>query len=110
MPEQESVFTTAAIKSILKVKYNISVSVVSALGHGSANCFCILDGNTMYFLKEYQSRFTESDLHRETYLIDYLLMQNYPTAEIVPILHGDLYLRYQDRFIICKNIFLEKHM
>lgn len=43
MPEQKSVFTITEIKSILKVEYNISVSDMSALGHGSANCFCISD-------------------------------------------------------------------
>lgn len=103
MPEQKSVFTTTEIKSILKAEYNISVSDMSALGHGSANCFCISDGYAMYFMKEYQSRFTESDLHRETCLTDYLLTQNYPTAEIVPTLHGNLYLRYQNRFILLQK-------
>ena len=103
MPEQKSVLTTVTIKSLLKVEYNISVSNVSALGHGSANCFCISDGHDMYFLKEYQSHFTESDLHLETCLIDYLLKHNYPTAEIVPTLHDDLYLRYQNRFILLQK-------
>lgn len=103
MPEQKSTLTTDAIKSILKVNYNISVSNVSPLGHGSANCFCISDGNDMYFLKEYQSRFTESDLYRETCLINYLLKQKYPTAEIVPAIQGNLYLKYQDRFILLQK-------
>lgn len=103
MPEQKSVFTADVIKSILKAEYNISVSYVSKLGHGSANCFCISDGHAMYFLKEYQSRFTESDLHRETCLIDYLITQNYPTAEIIPTLCGDLFLKYQGRFILLQK-------
>ena len=42
---------------------------------GSANCFCISGGNDLYFLKDYQSRFTESDLYRETCLINYLIKQ-----------------------------------
>lgn len=103
MPEQKSTLTTDVIKSILKVNYHISVSSVSPLGHGSANCFYISDGNDMYFLKEYQSRFTESDLNRETCLINYLLKQKYPTAEIVPALQGNLYLKYQDRFILLQK-------
>lgn len=103
MPEQKSVLTTEMITSILTAEYGISVSNVLPLKHGSANCFCISDGNTMYFLKEYQRRFTVSDLNLETHLVDYLIQHNYPTAKIIPTLHGSLYLNIQNRFILLQN-------
>lgn len=62
MPEQRSVLTTDAITSILNASYGLTVSKVSPLAHGSANCFRVSAGDSMYFLKEYQSRFTESEL------------------------------------------------
>lgn len=103
MPEQKSVLTTAAIKSILGINYDLAVSEVSPLEYGSANCFCVSGRNSMYFLKEYQNRFTDSDLKRETGLVDYLIKQNYPTAEIIPTLFGDLYFRYEGRFILLQK-------
>ncbi|MCI8296669.1 MAG: phosphotransferase [Lachnospiraceae bacterium] len=103
MPEQRSALTISAIRSLLRIHYGLSVSKVSPLGHGSANCFCVSDHGTMYFLKEYQSRFTEADLKHETDLVDYLIKQQYPTAAIIPTLHGGRYIRHQDRYILLQN-------
>lgn len=103
MPEQRSVLTTDAITSILNASYGLTVSKVSPLAHGSANCFCVAAGDSLYFLKEYQSRFTESELKLETSLVDYLVKREYPTAAIIPALDGKRYLRYQDRFILLQK-------
>ncbi len=103
MPEQKSVLTASAIKSLLSASYGLSIVKVSPFEHGSANCYCVADDHAMYFLKEYQSRFTEADLNCETALVDYLIKQNYPTAAIIPTLQGRLYLKYQGRLILLQK-------
>ncbi len=103
MPEEKSVLTTETMKLVLDIKYRIAISNIKALKHGSANCFCVSDEKKSYFLKEFQSHFSEDDLRRETDLVNYLQQNGYPTAKIIPTANGKLYFKYNDRLILLQE-------
>ena len=59
MALERSVLTDVIISDLLKKNYGISVVSVQKFELGSANCYRIYDGDRYYFLKEFQSSFSE---------------------------------------------------
>ena len=50
---------------------------------GTANCYRVFDGNKDFFLKEFQSGFSENDLIREAKLVNFLSKNGIPVARFI---------------------------
>ncbi len=103
MPLEKSTLSTDTIRALLAEHYGLSLLKALPLAHGSANCYCVFCGKDRYFLKEYQSSFTQDDLQRETQLVSYLVGHGFPTAAILPARNGARFLRINDRFITLQS-------
>jgi hypothetical protein len=76
------------------------------LNLGSANCFRVYDGNQYYFLKEFQSSFSENAVVQEAKLLEYLSVAGIPTTRFYKTLNNEFVFNYQNH-IICLEEYIE---
>ncbi|MBQ7337780.1 MAG: phosphotransferase [Clostridia bacterium] len=88
MALETSILNQGRIANILGTHYGIGCADVERLPLGSANCYRVLDGEKYYFLKEFQSDFSEDDLTREAGVVDYLASHGIPVARFLPTLQN----------------------
>lgn len=105
MSHEKSVLTEETIQCLISEKYGKAKLTVLPMPMGTANCYKLSDGSNSYFLKEFQSRFNESDLQREVKLTDYLIDHGYPTEKNIALVNGDRYFSYRERFILMQEFF-----
>ena len=76
------------------------------LNLGSANCFRVYDGNQYYFLKEFQSSFSENAVVQEAKLLEYLSVSDIPTTRFYKTRNNEFVINYQNH-IICLEEYIE---
>lgn len=103
MAIEKSVFTESEIVEFLNNTYGIPACKVQKIHLGSANCFKIFAADKAYFLKEYQTKFSEQDLLRETALVEYLISRDFPTAEFIKDESGNAYNFIKGRYIVLEE-------
>jgi hypothetical protein len=80
---EKSVLNNKIINDLLLREYNIITYKVEKLKLGSANCFKISALDNIFFLKEFQARFSEKDINEEASLLEFLIVNHYPTNNII---------------------------
>ena len=86
MALQKSVLPDDIIAHLLKKHYEIHITFVQKLKLGSANCYQIFDKSKCYFLKEFQSSFSQDVVVREAKLLTFLANSNIPVLSAVSYL------------------------
>ncbi|MBE6568800.1 MAG: hypothetical protein E7658_01110 [Ruminococcaceae bacterium] len=94
------------VTRILSKQYGINFVSMQKLNLGSANCFRVYDGNQYYFLKEFQSSFSENAVVQEAKLLEYLSVAGIPTTRFYKTLNNEFVFNYQNH-IICLEEYIE---
>lgn len=80
MALEKTVLNMEKMRDIPAAEYGFHLIGKHSLTFGTANCFRIHCTEGDFFLKEYQSRFTLSDVEREAELVSFLLSKGFPAA------------------------------
>ena len=83
MALEKSVLSMEKMRNFLVAEYGLHLIENHSLAFGTANCFKIHCTEGDFFLKEYQSRFTLSDVEREAELVSFLLSKGFPVARFL---------------------------
>ena len=75
-------------------------SVPKVWERGSANCYQVWAHTGVYFLKEYQSTFSEMDIEKEVRLLSFLNSKAYPASKLVLPKDHRGYVEYKDRWAL----------
>lgn len=106
MALEKTVLNEKIILDLLSRHYGISPISAKKLKLGTANCFQIYDGNKYYFLKEFQSSFSENAVVQEAKLLEYLSVAGIPTTRFYKTLNNEFVINYQNH-IICLEEYIE---
>lgn len=106
MALERTVLNDDIVTHILSQHYGINFVSMQKLQLGSANCFRVYDGNQYYFMKEFQSSFSENTVIREAKLLDYLSIEGIPTTQFYKTLNDEYITSYQGH-IICLEKYIE---
>ena len=106
MALEKTVLNEKIILDLLSRHYGISPISAKKLKLGTANCFQIYDGNKYYFLKEFQSSFSENTVVQEAKLLEYLSVAGIPTTRFYKTLNNEFVINYQNH-IICLEEYIE---
>ncbi len=99
MALEKSLLDEEIIRDLLKKNYNIPVRSIKKLPFGTANCYKVESPDGTFFLKEFPSGFPEDALSREAELVNFLKVNRFPTAAILPTADGHSYFRHNGRLI-----------
>ena len=106
MALERTVLNDEIVTRILSQQYGIPFVSMEKLNIGSANCFRVYDGNKYYFLKEFQSSFSEDAVIQEAKLLEYLSVAGIPTTRFYKNLNNEFVFNYQNH-IICLEEYIE---
>lgn len=106
MALEKTVLNEKIILDLLSRHYGISPISAKKLKLGTANCFQVYDGNKYYFLKEFQSSFSENAVVQEAKLLEYLSVAGIPTTRFYKALNNEFVINYQNH-IICLEEYIE---
>lgn len=99
MPLEKSTLACNTIATLLWRHYGVPVQTILPLPLGTANCFRVSNGRQDFFLKEFQSGFSETDLVRESRLVNYLADQGFPVPRILPTTAGKAYFLHGSHLV-----------
>ena len=106
MALEKSVLSEEITARLLSRHYGITLCAMQKLELGSANCFRIYDGDRYYFLKEFQSSFSEDKIIQEAKLLDYLSAAGIPTVKFYKTVDGEFAIKFRDH-IICLEEYID---
>ena len=106
MALEKTVLNEKIVSDLLSRHYGISPISAKKLKLGTANCFQVYDGNKYYFLKEFQSSFSENAVVQEAKLLEYLSVAGIPTTRFYKTLNNEFVFIYQNH-IICLEEYIE---
>ena len=99
MPLEKSTLDPKSVSALLLRHYGIHALDVRSLALGTANCFHVTGPAQHFFLKEFQTGFSEADLTREAQLVSFLAAQGFPVPRILPTLDGAAYCSHRDHLV-----------
>ena len=100
MALEKTVLNEQTVSDLLSRHYGIYPISANKLKLGSVNCFQIYDGNKYYFLKEFQSSFSENAVIQEAELLDFLSTTDIPATRFHKTLNNEFVVNYQNH-VIC---------
>ncbi len=106
MALEKTVLNEKTVSDLLYRYYGISSISAKKLKLGTANCFQVYDGDKYYFLKEFQSSFSENAVVQEAKLLEYLSVAGIPTTRFKKNLNNEFVINYQNH-IICLEEYIE---
>lgn len=106
MALEKTVLDEKSISELLSKNYGITPISMKKLKLGSANCFRVCDGTKDYFLKEFQSSFSEKEIVQEAKLVEHLSSTDIPATRFYKTNRDEFVLSYQNH-VICLEEFVE---
>ena len=106
MALEKTVLNEKIVSDLLSRHYGIYPISANKLKLGTANCFQVYDGNKYYFLKEFQSSFSENAVVQEAKLLEYLSVSGIPATRFYKTLNNEFVINYQNH-IICLEEYIE---
>ena len=106
MALEKSSLNDEAMRSLLASEYHYHLIESTPLSFGSANCFKIRCEEGVFFLKEYQSRFSQQEVEKEAALVDFLVSKGFPAARFFKTANGNP-CTIHDGHLICVQEFIE---
>ena len=106
MALERTVLNDEIVACMLSQQYGIDFVSMKKLNLGSANCFQVYDGNKYYFLKEFQSSFSQNAVIQEAKLLEHLSVVGIPTTRFYKTLNNEFVFNYQNH-IICLEEYIE---
>ncbi len=106
MALEKTVLNEKIVSDLLSRHYGISPISAKKLKLGTANCFQVYDGYKYYFLKEFQSSFSENAVVQEAKLLEYLSDAGVPTTRFYKTLNNEFVINYRNH-IICLEEYIE---
>lgn len=106
MALEKSVLTAESMRQLLEQHYGLRIVRAQRLGLGTANCFRVDNGRRSWFLKEFQTGFSEDDLTREAQLLDALHARGVPVVLLLPTSSGLPFVRFGGH-IFCLQPYIE---
>ena len=108
MSFERSVFEDGTMVQFLSDNWNISCSSYEKLSLGTANCFRIECVHDAFFLKEYQSEITESQIIKEANISECLQTKNIPSARFVRTVSNAGFAKYKGHYIVLEKYIVGK--
>ncbi len=105
MALEKTVLNEKTVSDLLYRYYGISSISAKKLKLGTANCFQVYDGDKYYFLKEFQSSFSENAVVQEAKLLEYLSVAGIPTTRFYKTLNNEFVINYQNHIICLEEYF-----
>ena len=106
MALEQTVLNDEIVAHLLFENYGITFVSMEKLNLGSANCFRVYDGNKYYFLKEFQSSFSENAVIQEAKLLEYLSASGISTTRFYATRKNEFIVNYQNH-MICLEEYIE---
>lgn len=106
MSLEKTVLTVDIVSHLLAEYYGITLVSMQKLKLGSANCYRIFDGVKYYFLKEFQSNFSENTVIQEAKLLESLSASEIPVTRFYKTFDNEYIIRYQNH-IVCVEEYIE---
>ena len=103
MAFEKTVLNDSIVSLFLSQYYGINFVSMEKLELGSANCFRVYDGDQYYFLKEFQSTFSEDNIVQEAKLLEYLSTSGIPVASFYKTFQNSYVIYYQGHVICLKK-------
>jgi Ser/Thr protein kinase RdoA (MazF antagonist) len=91
---EKSVLDIDKMRTILSSEYDLHLMDFKSLDLGSANCFKVHCNEGVFFLKEYQSDFTNDMVCQEASIVEYLISKNFPVAGFIKTKSGQSTVLY----------------
>ena len=99
---EDTVFKdNSEIINFVKEVYSLEITSVKKLNRGSANIYSL--NNDEYILKEFQSKYTEEEINKETIVINHLRKYDIQVPEYIETINSEFYTKYKDRIIIIQR-------
>lgn len=99
MALERTVLNDEIAAHLLSQNYGIHLVSMQKLKLGTANCFRVYDGDRYFFLKEFQSSFSENAVIREAKLCDFLSNAGIPTTHFYKTNGDEFVIKYQGHMI-----------
>ena len=98
---EKTVFNDKTIKKVIKENYNIDVTNIEKLERGSANLYSL--NNNQYILKEFQSKYTQSEINKEIAIINHLKNDGMLVPEYIITLEKQYSFIYEGKIVILQK-------
>ncbi len=98
---EKSVFNNKTIKEVVKQKYNLIIKNVRKLDRGSANIYSL--NNDEYILKEFQSKYTQTEIEKEIKIINHLRDDGINVPEYIRTINNEYSFVYNGKVVIMQK-------
>lgn len=99
---EQSVFeNNNEIRNYVKNTYNLLIKKVSKINRGSANIYSL--NNNEYILKEFQSKYSKTDIEKEIDVINHLRKHKIKAPEYIKTVNNTFYDVYKEKAIIIQK-------
>lgn len=99
---EKKVLNKRSIKKLIRDNYGIEIDEVKTVSGGSAEIY-LLENDTKYILKLYQSKYKLEDVLKEITVINYLKDKNYLVPKYYETLNHEYCVVYKDRVMILQE-------
>ena len=106
MALEQSVLNEESICQILKEYWNINCCSIEKMKLGTANCYKINSGESIYFLKEFQSYISKQDIENENRVLEILFEKGVPSTRYIQTITGEKIISYNEHDIVLE-IFID---
>ena len=99
---EETVFKdNSEIINFVKEVYGLEITNVKKINRGSANIYSL--NSDEFILKEFQSKYTEEEIKKETIVINHLRNYDIQVPGYIETINSEFYTKYKDRIIIIQR-------
>lgn len=98
---EETTFSYEDIKEFVNINYNLIVDKIEKIDRGSANIFSL--NNNQYILKEFQSKYTEEDIIKETTIVNHLEKNGIKVPHYIKTINGKLFANHCGKIVILQK-------
>ena len=103
MALEKTVFDENMLVLFLKDNWNLRCHSIKKADLGTANCYYIKTTHDVYFLKEYQSEISESQIIKEAEILERLQEKKIPSTYFISTVKNEKYVRYKEHFVVLEK-------
>lgn len=107
---EETTFYENEINKEVEQIYGIKIINIERINQGTANIYKLYSKDDVYILKEFQSKYSESDVLREITAIEYLKEHSsIPLPNFIKCKNGNYYFNHKQKTVIMQK-FIDGHV
>lgn len=101
---EESGFSNGEIEKELLKRYGIKTTKIEIINKGTASIYKIFSDKDIYVLKEFQTKYSKTDVLREIEAIEYLRKNtDIPLPEYIKCKNGETYFLHKQKVVIIQK-------